>query len=237
MLKTDLHLHTHFSNCGLHSILEVINQAINVGLEIIAITDHGPALGGRVSGVFFERFNNPYKEITVFKGLELNLTDKPGETDLPLHLLPFLDVILVGIHPTTPQGLTKDEYTDMLIKVIQNNKYIDIISHPNSKEYPLDFEKLAKEASKFGVALELNNSKTHLKRVDDKITKQLITACINNNCQMVINSDSHAITEIGNGKSVKPFLKELNFPDTLLLNSDVEKVRKFIQNRKNNKVI
>ena len=59
MLPVDLHVHSLFSNCGLHTILELLSQAKLLGLEAIAITDHGKTSRAEV----FKRFICPYDEV------------------------------------------------------------------------------------------------------------------------------------------------------------------------------
>ena len=49
MLDVDFHIHSLFSNCGLHTYLELLTKAKELGLKAIAITDHGPRLNGRIS--------------------------------------------------------------------------------------------------------------------------------------------------------------------------------------------
>ncbi|MEA2011627.1 MAG: PHP domain-containing protein [Verrucomicrobiota bacterium] len=229
-------MHTFFSECGLHSVLEMANHARSLGLKRIAITDHGKLLDARVNGTFFMRFENPFDDIKILKGIELNLADKNGKTDIPMRYIHKMDVVLFGMHYNYETGLSIQEYTQMVINAIKTNPFIDIITHPNSVDYPLNYNELAKEAAKYGVALELNNSKTHYKKIDDQNTKSLIQACIDANCKMVVNSDAHAVMEIGRDESVMPFLKELNFPENLLLNSSVEKVDEFLAERKVNKL-
>ena len=52
MLEIDLHVHSIFSHCGLHTVLELINQARATGMKGLAITDHGLTMGGRLNDVF-----------------------------------------------------------------------------------------------------------------------------------------------------------------------------------------
>ena len=59
MIEVDLHSHTHFSNCGLHSCLEMLEAARAKGMKGLAITDHGLSLGGRLNSIFFERLKDP----------------------------------------------------------------------------------------------------------------------------------------------------------------------------------
>ena len=47
-LKADLHSHSLYSNCGMHTVMELLNHARDIGLSVLAITDHGSASGGRL---------------------------------------------------------------------------------------------------------------------------------------------------------------------------------------------
>ncbi|MCU0608340.1 MAG: PHP domain-containing protein, partial [Chitinispirillaceae bacterium] len=105
MLQADLHVHSTASSCGLHTILELLAHADRMGMKAIAITDHGPALSSRLTTVFFERFLSPYPEITVYKGLELNVLDESGSIDFPKNFMPFVDLVTVGRHGERPDWI------------------------------------------------------------------------------------------------------------------------------------
>lgn len=197
MLEADLHTHSHFSSCGLHSFVELLTCARDKGVKVLAITDHGPLIQGRLNSVFFERLHEPVGGVTLLKGIECNLGEEKGSIDAPVHLMPLCDVILVGIHPNTPKGLSERHYTDLLIAAMERNCCIDIITHPNSVECPVDFTRLARAARELDIALELNNSKVALQRVGNNVTARLIDACADEGCPVAVCSDAHALDEVG----------------------------------------
>ncbi len=238
MLEVDFHSHTFFSRCGIHTHLELLNRAKELGLKGLAITDHGPALGPRITLPFFDRLCNPVEGIRFIKGMECNLLDEQGTIDvidIPPRITKYLELILVGFHPNITQGWNAEKYTDMAIAALEKNPCIDIITHPNEIEYPLEFERLAKTAKKHGVALELNNSKTLHNRATPACTTELIQVCKKIGCRIAIGSDAHAIEELGRDDSVRPYLEEEDFPDKLLINSTADKAFSFIEERKGNK--
>ena len=103
MLSVDLHVHSLFSSCGLHTLLELLEGGRRAGLAAMAITDHGLAVGnGRLTSVFFERFKCPYDDIVLYKGIELNILDDTGAVDIVWQFMPFIDIILLGVHPNLP---------------------------------------------------------------------------------------------------------------------------------------
>lgn len=233
MLQVDLHIHSLFSFCGLHTFLELIEQAHKLNLKAMAITDHGPAVGGgRLNSVFFERLKCPYPDLTLYKGVELNLLDEPGKIDVPWKFMPFIDILLLGVHPNLKPQKPKHYFTELLLAAMDENPFIDIISHPNDPQYPVDYDNLAKKAAQKGMALELNNSKILYKRSMVGDTLELILACKRANCRMAVNSDTHAIHELGHDEAVRPLLADAGFPDELIVNRNADITAKFLEERR-----
>ncbi|MDG5815481.1 PHP domain-containing protein [Chitinispirillales bacterium ANBcel5] len=235
MIDFDLHVHTIFSKCGIHTVLELINQGRALGMKGIAITDHGLTLGGRLNNPFFERFKSPFKDFDVLKGVECNIIDENGAIDTPDSFMPFIDVVLLGIHPNTQKKMDSSQYTEMLIKAIDKNPSIDIITHPNDPSYPVNYEEVARVARKNGVALELNNSKIMYKRSTVENTLKLVEACKSTGCTMAVCSDTHAIHELGDDSYVTPLLDKVGFPEELIVNRDTTTTLQFIESRKERK--
>ncbi|MBD3239133.1 MAG: PHP domain-containing protein [Chitinivibrionales bacterium] len=235
MLEVDLHAHSHFSLCGLHSIMEMLAGARDRGMAALAVTDHGPTLGGRVSTTFFDRLIDPVPGVRLLKGMECNLAGDQGDIDLPSRVAPYCDVVLLGVHPNTPSGLSPSAYTDMLVRALERNPIVDMVTHPNSTEYPLELDRLAHEAARLNVALELNNSKTALRRVADSVTEELLAACSREGCSIVVCSDAHALNEVGNDEAVRPLLQRLSFPEELIVNRTAESAFAWIESRRGTK--
>ncbi len=232
MIPVDLHAHSHFSLCGLHSFIEMLSRARDLGMPALAITDHGPSLGGRISTTFFDRLTDPVPGIRLLKGMECNLDGDRGGIDLPARLLPHCDVVLLGVHPNTPAGLSASAYTDLLVRALERNPAVDLVTHPNSAEYPLDFGRLAAAAARLGVALELNNSKTALQRVSDDATEELLAACKRERCSIAVCSDAHALNEVGDDSAVRPLLQRMSFPEDRIVNRSAESAFAWIESRR-----
>jgi len=235
MIEFDLHVHTLFSLCGIHTVLELLDRAKEIGMKGFAVTDHGQTLGGRLNNPFFERFKSPCPDVKILKGIECNILDNNGKIDVPRSFINFIDIVLLGIHPNTGRGLDREIYTDMLIAAIQKNPCVDIITHPNDPMYPIDYRRLAKAAKSAGVALELNNSKVLYARTEAQSAVELAEACRDEGCRMAVNSDTHAIHELGLDDSVRPILEAVNFPRELIVNRDEESALGFIESRRENK--
>jgi putative hydrolase len=236
MLEVDLHVHSHFSLCGIHSHLEMLQRAKALGMHAIAITDHGPLLGGRINTTEFERLRDPVDGIRLLKGMECNLTDTPGEIDLPHNLLKYMDVVLAGFHQNVPKGRKDSVYTSLLIAAIEKNGCIDIIAHLNDPGYPADMRAVAECARNCGCAIELNNSKTLLGRVDESATREMVAACRDTGCRIAVTSDAHGINELGCDESVAPYLKQCDVPQDLLVTRNAQSAFAFIEERRSTKV-
>lgn len=232
MLTVDLHSHTHFSRCGLHSIIEMLTQAKTLGMEALAITDHALTLGGHLSSSFFNRLEDPIPGITLFKGVECNVLDEEGNIDTPLQWLDKMDLVLLGVHPNIDRDLAPQRYAHMLKTAVETNPYIDILVHPDCPGFVVDFPALAETALQYGIALELNNSKSRPDFGNAEVTRDLIRVCRDRGCRMAVSSDAHALNEIGDDSHVRPLLEELGFPEHLVVNHSLASAKAFVQERR-----
>jgi len=233
MIEVDLHSHSLFSSCGVHTIVEMLESGKALGMKALAITDHGVTLGGRLNSVFFNRLKEPVPGIRLLKGIECNLLEEPGRIDCPREWLPNMDVVLLGIHPNTDTGLGKLRYTQMLLQAMERNQYVDIIAHLNCPPYEVDFESIVNGAMNYEMAIEINNSKSKPGVARPEKTRELITVCKKLECPIVISSDAHTIEEVGQDSMVRPFLEEARFPMELIVNRDAETAFRFVEdNRK-----
>jgi putative hydrolase len=232
MIPVDLHSHSSFSACGLHSFIELLQQAKLNNMSALAITDHGAALKGRLRGSFFERLIDPVPGIRLLKGVELNVLDDPAECDAGWGIRKHCDLLLLGLHPNTVPGKDADYYTDLLIACMKHNKEFDIITHPNSEEYPVDFPRLVSAAVRYDKVIELNNSKVMFKRIENKVTEELICVCRDLGCNVTVNSDAHALNEIGRDEDLRPLLLKNHFPEELIINATTPKAYAWLAARK-----
>ena len=236
MIPVDLHCHSHFSLCGIHSMLELLTQAKSLGMAGLAITDHGPAAGGRLNSSFFERLDAPVPGIRLLKGCESNILDEAGTIDFPSSFLKWTDILLAGFHQQIEPRLQKSHYTDIYSRMLALNPAVDIISHPTDPDFLPDFIELSRLARQAGVALEVNNSKLMYSRGNPTSMEDLIRACRDEGCRIAVNSDTHAIGELGRNDLVLPLLAKHGFPPELVVNGTAGRAFAFIEERRKNKV-
>jgi putative hydrolase len=235
MLQVDFHSHTLFSRCGLHTAVEMLTYAKSLGLKGLAITDHGPELKGHLTSVFFERLRDPVPGIRLLKGTEANLTLREGVIDTPAWLPQWADIVLVGIHDHLPRDLGSEKYTSMLLSAMRMNPCIDIIAHPDDEIFAIDIEAVAREAKNLGIALELNNSKALYHRIKPEATERMLATCKRIGCPIAVDSDAHALHEIGRDDEARELLRRTDFPESLIVNRNAESAFAFVESRKERK--
>ncbi|MFW5960536.1 MAG: PHP domain-containing protein [Chitinivibrionales bacterium] len=235
MLSVDFHTHSNFSPCGMHTCLEMIGYAEKAGLSGIAVSDHGCLVGGKVPTTFYERFSNPVNGIRFFKGIECNIADEQGGLDLPQGYTEFIDIVLAGIHSNTPTSQGEKHYTDALIKAAEKNPALDIIVHPNSLTYPVEYLPLCRAAKELDKVIELNNSKLRNNRVPRESAVQLIEAAGKSGCRIAVSSDAHCVNEIGTDTLVATIIQKSGFPKEQVVNLNPEEAFRFVESRRRNK--
>ena len=235
MIEVDFHAHSLFSECGVHTVIEMLTAAKAKGMKGLALTDHGKLVGGHANSVFFERLKDPVPGIRLLKGIECNVDGETGRTDCPAKFLPFMDLVLLGLHDNIQPGLGSPYYTGLLIKTLEQNPFVDIVSHPNNGAYTLDYERLVDAALRLDVVVELNNSKILYKRAPDSDADLLITICKEKRCRVSVSSDAHTVVEVGRDEDIRRFLSRHSFPEELIVNRNAESAFAFIEERRGRK--
>jgi len=146
-----------------------------------------------------------------------------------------MDIVLLGIHSSIPDGLGTKAYTDMLILAMEKNPYVDIIVHANASIYELDLEAVVQSALKNDMVIELNNTKCCSGRSHANSTRNLIDICMRLSCPIVVSSDAHTINEVGQDSMVQSLLQEVRFPQELIENLDADKAFAFLEQRRDRK--
>lgn len=79
-MKTDLHIHTYYSD-GVFSPEKIVDTAIDVGLEAIAITDHDNVLAYNVAKQHLKN-NGIEDKLEIIRGIEVNTLYKNYEVHI-----------------------------------------------------------------------------------------------------------------------------------------------------------
>lgn len=230
----DTHCHTIASGHAYSTLQEMVKSAADKGLELIAITDHAPAMPGSTYIFYFNNLVVVPSElygVEVLKGVEANIIDYNGNIDMDKYSLSKMDIVIASLHPPCIHVGTIEENTNAIIGAIRN-PYINIIGHLDDGRFPVDYEKIVKEAKNNKILLELNNTSLDPKGVrlnsrENAIT--LLELCKQYEQPIVFGSDAHFFTDVGNFNNAISLIEEINFPKELIVNHSVKELKKYLK--------
>jgi putative hydrolase len=237
-IKIDIHTHSIASgHATKDTITDMAKEASRRGLQVLAITEHGPKTEGSCTNSYFQSMKYAPKKrfgIDILYGCEVNILDVQGNLDMSASDLMHLDVSIASLHTQNIKPGTVEDNTNAVIGAIRNPN-IDIIGHPDDVKYPLDYVRIVKEAMNNHVLLELNNGSLYKDSYRGNTLANDITylqLCKAYSYPIIIGSDSHGREHIGDFKEALSLLQSLNFPQELILNYNVEVFFRWIYKKK-----
>ena len=233
MLKNDLHIHSISSGHAYSTISEILKYASENNMDVIAITDHGPSMEGAPHAGYFENMVRLPKEIEgvlFLKSCEANILNTEGDIDISFDIQEKLDFVMAGIHNRTsyPRNNNPRENTSAIINAIHKNK-IKVISHPVRPEFPVIIGEVVEACAKNHVAMEINLDTLKVNQANNEFlsaTKELLKETVKHNGVLIISSDAHFITEVGDDSILTKIKIELPSENLLLTE---EQIIRFIQ--------
>ena len=234
MFEFDPHLHCIASGHGTtDTITDLAKQAKLKHLNMIGLTDHGPATMHSGKDSYFRNLRYAPKKrcgVDILYGVELNILDYNGSVDLDDVTLQGLDYAIVSMHLPNIKPGTIEENTFAYVNAMAHPK-VKILGHCDDVKYPVDYEALMVAAKHYGVIFEINNSSLSPDgyRGDTRENvKTILGLCQKYNHPVVLSSDSHGKKNVGNFKYAMKMIEECHFPTDLILNYSSEKFKKFI---------
>ncbi len=235
-LLADLHTHTVASGHAYSTLTENALAAAAKGIELIAITDHGPTVPQGAHPWYFWNLKvapSVLNGVRVLKGCEANPSQSSDNgIDLPDELLKLMDFVSVGFHPLTgydERDVVKN--TEAMLRVIQN-PWVDQITHPgNHDEFPLDLEPVVEAAARHRVILELNDhsfAPTSARSSSAAREREFAQAARDAGAPIAIGSDAHYALHIGRIDAAAEVAAELGITEERLINRDAASVLEFL---------
>lgn len=233
--EVDTHCHTIASGHAYSTIIENAEAASKKGIKMIAITDHGPAMGeGGINKYYFWNMRvipQIINGVYVLKGVEANILDTRGTLDLPEEFLQRLDIVLAGLHVGCfPQGLTVEENTQALIEAIKN-PYVDIIVHPGNPEFPINIDRFVEAAHDYNVSIEINNSSFTSRKGSEKNCSLIAEKAAAIGAMVSLGSDAHICFDIANFTKAEKLIEDAKVPRENILNTSAKKVIDFLTSK------
>ncbi|WP_347344308.1 PHP domain-containing protein [Microbacterium sp.] len=204
LLRGDLHCHSEWSD-GLTSIDLMVDAALALGHEYVALTDHSPRL--RVAnGLSPERLRAQLavvaelnagrlrdERLTLLSGIEVDILDEGG-LDQEDDLLDALDVVVASAH--SKLRMERAPMTRRLVAAASDPR-VDVLGHVTGRlvegsrgtRPPSAFDARAvfEACAAHGVAVEINSRPERQDPPDDLIALALELGCL-----FSIDSDAHA---------------------------------------------
>lgn len=229
-----MHTHSIASGHGTAStIAQMAKYAAFQGMKLLGITDHGPATLGAGTPSYFRSLSCSPRHrcgINVFYGAELNILDTDGRLDLSDDLICGLDYVIISMHRQTYTGGSRDENTRALRRAMKHPG-VKILGHCDDPHYPVDYEELTRCAKECGVIFEINEASLapYSYRGDTKANDlEILHCCEKYDLPLVLSSDSHGLTRIGDFSCASEFIHNASFPEQLILNNQIPKLKSFL---------
>ena len=134
-MKTDLHIHTYYSD-GVFSPEKIVDTAIDVGLQVIALTDHDNVLSYKVAKNYLKKENKEDK-LEIIQGVEINTLYKNYE----VHILGYF----MNTQDGDFQNLLK---TQQQARVKQTKEIISLLD--KKEGIKIKFEEIVKQVAEGG---------------------------------------------------------------------------------------
>ena len=232
-LLADYHVHSRNSRFKLtKSSIEDIARAANaMGLESVAITDHGfkhVFACNKQKLIESRKIVDELNSVlgtTVLLGIEANLLSEDGTLDVDDETLALVDILLIGYHKMIKTdfasffGKQKDTHeaiaaaTDAYCNAIERYD-VDIVAHPGH-DIKIDMYRLGKTCAANGVMVELNNRHANISQDD-------MADLLRSGCQFVVSSDSYGAEGVGNVNNALRLIDKYNIPPERVVNVEFD---------------
>lgn len=231
--KIDLHTHTVASGHAYCSIKEMAKSASEKGLDILGISEHGPAMKGSITDIYFYNISIIPRELYGIKlliGAELNILDYDGNTDVSERGKKNIDYAIASLHTLCIDPGTKAENTRAIVKAMEN-PCVNIIGHPDDRRYPLDYEEIARAASETKTLLELNSASLNpngIRKNCHDLDTEMLKYCEKYGSRVIFGSDAHFDDRIAFFDRQIALVEETSFPEELIVNDKPEVLRSYM---------
>ncbi len=232
----DMHTHTIASTHAYSTITENAEWASEHGIKYLGMTDHGINMQDAPDIWHFDNLcilPDYLKGVRIFRGIEANIIGTDGSLDIPdydLQLYDTLEWVNASFHVQTFRPSIKSEHTKAYLNVLKN-PYVDVICHSESPKYDYDFDEVTKACAAFGRLIEINECRLERGGVSRDRDKLILDCCVKHGTRIIVNSDAHFYTHIGQFPLAADLLIETGFPAELIVNSSEERFLGYIKER------
>lgn len=231
----DLHCHTLASTHAFNTVTEMVKKASELNFYAIAITDHGPDMKDAPHMWHFSNLIRQIPEeidgVKVLKGAEANIIDYNGNLDILDSLLMNMDIVIASFHKPVIKESDIDKTTNAMAN-IATNPLVDIVGHCGSPLYEFDYKKIIKLFKENNKIIEINSNTYNIRKSSWDNCIKIAQLCKEIGCKISVNSDCHSIYSLGMVENALKMLNDIKFPQELIINSDIELLNKYLDERK-----
>lgn len=242
-IKGIIHCHSNWSD-GSHTIEEMANAAIALGLEYLVISDHSKT-AFYAQGLYEDKVREQHRYIDelnatlhpfrIFKSIESDILND-GSLDYTPDVLAGFDLVIASVHSNLK--MTEEKAMMRLLNAIEN-PYTTILGHMTGRlllsrpGYPVDHDRIIDACAANKVVIELN---AHPNRLD--IDWRFIEKALNKNVLISIDPDSHSADTLTDTRyGVLVAQKAMLTKEQNLSSFSLSQFEQYITNRKKEKNI
>ena len=158
--------------------------------------------------------------IRLLMGCEINILDTTGRLDVSEDYMERMDIRIAGIHDVCWKGGSETANTEGMLRVMRH-PLIHLISHPGDGTAQLDFEALVLASKESHTLLEINNHSLspHRSKTSARNNNlEILRLCKRHDVPLMLGSDAHISFQIADYSRVLELVREVDFPDELILN-------------------
>lgn len=226
----DLHTHTIASGHAYATVTEMAQAAAKLGLYALGMTDHGPKMDGSAHIGYFHNLKvvpETIHGVRILRGCEANIMDAAGTLDLDGKCLKDLELVIASMHEVC---LEPGESTRIWLNVLEN-PYVDVMGHSGNGHYPFQHDIVLRRAGELGKVVEINDSSFKVREGSVENCIKIALKCKEYGVKVVVNSDAHMTTKVGDHGVALKMLEEIGMPEELVINASVKNLKDYFRNR------
>lgn len=235
LIEVDTHCHSIASTHAYSTVKEIAASAREIGLKGFALTDHAPSFNDAPHLWHFHNLRclpRKINGVTIIRGVEASISDSDGNLDMPPEECRLLEWIIASVHLCAYTESIPADFSEVYINMAKNNPHVDVVGHCTTDDTPFEYERVLKTFKEYGKLVEINESSIINKRGSAKHAVEVLKICKKHEIPVVVNTDSHFCDLIGVISNSEAMINELEFPQRLIANSDINAVAEFIRRKK-----
>lgn len=226
----DMHTHTIACTHAYSTVTENARAAADRELSYMAMTDHSVNMPDAPHEWHFCNMRvipDFLYGVRVIKGIEADIIDFNGNLDVNEYIYGNVEWMVASMHGGCMPYGTAAQHTSAYLGVLDNPK-VFVLGHTDSPDYPYDVEEVTKACKEKHVAMEFNVSRFRSARSIENLKNIILPTCAKNGCGIMVNSDAHFHDKVGAFGQAELLLKEIDFPEELVINADLKRFEEFI---------